>query len=325
MARNKSYHFDEETCSFVEVPKSRKRFWLQLGAMGILVVVLASGVTWGLDGVVKTPEELALFDENQALQRQLRSVDKRIDTMSEELQKLQNMDQGFYRTLLNAAETSEDVMQVGVGGTDPYPEFNRFSTSTSTILNRTATKIDQLERQILLQNESYRELTSLAESHEVQLSEMPAILPVNGKITSGFGSRFHPVLKITRPHPGLDFHAPMGTPVFATGNGVIEEATSGAGLGRYVKMEHATAGYVTVYAHLSRIAPGIRKGKSIKRGEVIGYSGNTGLSEAPHLHYEVRDLTGRSLNPLFFLAPSMTPAAYEQLLKEAENTTFLFD
>ncbi|NQV72743.1 M23 family metallopeptidase [bacterium] len=325
MAANKFYHFDEETYSFVEVPVSRKRHWARLGWMALFAVILASGVTWGLDGIVKTPEELALLDENQALQRQLRSVNSRIDNVTEELEKLQSMDQDFYRTLLNAGETSDDVLQVGVGGSDPYPEFNRFSTSTSTILTRTATKIDQLERQILLQNESYRELASLAEAHEIQLAEMPAILPVNGRITSGYGSRFHPVLKITRPHPGLDFHAPVGTPVYATGDGVIEEATSGAGLGRYVKIEHATAGYVTVYAHLSRIAPGLKKGKSIKRGDVIGYSGNSGLSEAPHLHYEVRDLSGRSLNPLFFLAPSMTPAAYEQLLKDAESTTLLFD
>jgi murein DD-endopeptidase MepM/ murein hydrolase activator NlpD len=325
MAANKFYHFDEETYSFVEVPVSPKRRWVRLGWMALFAIILASAVTWGLDGIVKTPEELALLDENQALQRQLRSVNKRIDNVTEELEKLQSMDQEFYRTLLNAGETSEYVLQVGVGGSDPYPEFSRFSTSTSTILSRTATKIDQLERQILLQNESYRELASLAEAHEIQLREMPAILPVNGRITSGYGSRFHPVLKITRPHPGLDFHAPIGTPVYATGDGVIEEATSGAGLGRYVKIEHATAGYVTVYAHLSRIAPGLKKGKSVKRGDVIGYSGNSGLSEAPHLHYEVRDLSGRTMNPLFFLAPSMTPAAYEQLLKDAESTTLLFD
>ena len=325
MAANKFYHFDEETYSFVEVPVSPKRRWVRLGWMALFAIILASAVTWGLDGIVKTPEELALLDENQALQRQLRSVNKRIDNVTEELEKLQSMDQEFYRTLLNAGETSEYVLQVGVGGSDPYPEFSRFSTSTSTILSRTATKIDQLERQILLQNESYRELASLAQAHEIQLREMPAILPVNGRITSGYGSRFHPVLKITRPHPGLDFHAPIGTPVYATGDGVIEEATSGAGLGRYVKIEHATAGYVTVYAHLSRIAPGLKKGKSVKRGDVIGYSGNSGLSEAPHLHYEVRDLSGRTMNPLFFLAPSMTPAAYEQLLKDAESTTLLFD
>ena len=126
-------------------------------------------------------------------------------------------------------------------------------------------------------------------------------------------------------HPGLDFHAPVGTPIYATGDGVIDQARSGSGLGRYVKVLHETAGYLTVYAHMSKIAPGIREGRTIKRGDLIGDSGNTGLSEAPHLHYEVRDLDGNQLNPIHFLAPSMTPAEYERLLAQAESTTFIFD
>ena len=325
MAEKKTYHFDEQSCSFVEVQKSRKRLIVHFSLAAIFAVVLASVITWGLDTVVKSPEELALLVENQTLQRQLRSVDKRIDTASEELARLQNLDQEFYRTLLNANETSSDVLQVGVGGSDPYPEFSRFSTSTSTILTRTALKIDKLERQILFQNESYRELAALTEAHKVQFEEMPAILPVNGAITSGYGSRFHPVLKITRQHPGIDLHASVGTPIYATGNGVIQTATSGGGLGRYIKIEHSTAEYVTVYAHLSKFAPNIRTGKTVKRGDLIGYSGNTGLTQSPHLHYEIRDLQGRSLNPLLFLAPSMTPSAYEKLVREAENTTLLFD
>ncbi len=325
MAEKKTYHFDEQSCSFVEVQKSHKRLIVHFSLAAIFAVVLASVITWGLDTVVKSPEELALLVENQTLQRQLRSVDKRIDTASEELARLQNLDQEFYRTLLNANETSSDVLQVGVGGSDPYPEFSRFSTSTSTILTRTALKIDKLERQILFQNESYRELAALTEAHKVQFEEMPAILPVNGVITSGYGSRFHPVLKITRQHPGIDLHASVGTPIYATGNGVIQTATSGGGLGRYIKVEHSTAGYVTVYAHLSKFAPNIRTGKTVKRGDLIGYSGNSGLTQSPHLHYEIRDLQGRSLNPLLFLAPSMTPSAYEKLVREAENTTLLFD
>lgn len=325
MSGKKIYQFNDESCSFVEVHKSRKRLYVHMGYMSLFALALATLITFGLDSIVKSPEEIALLDENQALQRQLRSVSKQIDTVSEELAKLQTTDQEFYRTLLNANETSEDVLQAGVGGSDPYPEFSRFSMSTSTILTRTASKIDQLERQILLQNESYRELASLTEAHKVQFEEMPAIVPVNGAITSGYGTRFHPVLKISRQHPGLDFHAAVGTPIYATGNGQIAEATSGSGLGRYIKIKHRTAGYVTVYAHLSRIAPNIHVGKQVKRGELIGHSGNTGLTESPHLHYEIRDLEGRSLNPLFFLAPSMTPAAYQKLLKEAENTTLLFD
>ncbi len=325
MSKTRTYTFDEQTCSFIEVQESKIRIAYWALAIGLFALVAASVVTWGFDQVIQTPQELALQDENEALQRQLRSVTGRIDVVTDELALLQNMDKEFYRTLLNAGDLSEDVLQVGVGGSDPYPEFSRFSVPTSSLLTETASKIDRLERQLLLQNESYRELAGLAASQQVELNEMPAILPVNGRITSGFGIRFHPVLKISRMHPGLDFHAPVGTPVYATGDGIILEAKSGAGLGRYIKVKHETAGYITVFAHLSKIETGIRKGRAVNRGDLIGYSGNTGLSEAPHLHYEVRDLQNRKLNPLFFFAPSVTPAEYERLLAQSENTTLIFD
>lgn len=325
MPKKNTYIFDNESCSFVEVVDSRRKIFVRVSAILLIGLVVAATLTWGLDQVVQSPQEVALLDENEALQRQLESVNKRIDTVTGDLMAIRDTDQDLYRVLLNARQISDDVAQVGIGGSDPYPEFSRFGSTTSDILTENASKIDHLERLLLLQNDSYRELKGLAASHSIQLSQMPAIQPVNGRITSGFGIRFHPVLKVSRMHPGLDFHAPVGSPVFATGDGIIKDAKSGGGLGRFVKVEHKTAGYVTVYAHLSKIAPGIRRGNKIKRGDLLGYSGNTGLSEAPHLHYEVRDLDGKSLNPIYFLAPSVTPAEYERLLKEAESTTFLFD
>jgi len=245
--------------------------------------------------------------------------------VAKDLMEIRETDEELYRVLLNAQGISDDVAQVGIGGTDPYPQFNRFSESASELLTDNAAKIDRLERLLMLQSSSYRELTELAEEHEEQLRQMPAIQPVNGRITSGYGIRFHPVLKVRRMHPGLDFHAPVGTPIYATGDGVIKEARAGGGLGRYVKVLHETAGYLTVFAHMSEIVPGLRAGQSVQRGDLLGYSGNTGLSEAPHLHYEVRDLDGNQLNPLHFLAPSMTPSEYERLLQEAERTTLIFD
>jgi murein DD-endopeptidase MepM/ murein hydrolase activator NlpD len=116
-----------------------------------------------------------------------------------------------------------------------------------------------------------------------------------------------------------------GTPVVSTGDGIIRQVGRDAGLGNMVKVEHPAAGYITVYGHLSKVAPGIRRGKKVKRGELIAYSGNTGLTSGPHLHYEVRDMNGKSLNPIFFLAPSMTPAAYQKLLAETERTTISLD
>jgi len=325
MSKKRTYTFDNESCSFVEVEHSPLRYVKRTGFIVAFALVAAAIATWGLDNVVQSPQELALMDENAALQQQLLSVNKRIESVTEDLMDIRDTDQDLYRVLLNAQGISDDIAQVGVGGTDPYPEFNRFSTATAGILSQNAEQIDRLERMMILQNDSYRELTQLAASHQTQLTEMPAIQPVNGRITSGFGIRFHPVLKVSRMHPGLDFHAPVGTPIYATGDGVIKDAKSGSGLGRFVKIEHPTAGYLTVYGHMSKIAQGIRPGKAVKRGDLIGYSGNTGLSEAPHLHYEVRDLEGNQLNPIYFLAPSVTPAEYERLLKEAESTTLLFD
>lgn len=325
MPEKRTYTFDNETCSFVEVvtspwDRARKYGWLTLFAL-----VMGTVITLGLDRVIDTPEELALIDENRALQQQLASVGERLDHVTQDLMRIRETDEELYRVLLNAQGISDDVAQVGVGGSNPYPEFSRFSEPTARVLTENAEKIDRLERLLMLQSSSYRELTDLAEEHQVQLQEMPAIQPVNGRITSAFGIRFHPVLKVRRMHPGLDFHAPVGSPIYATGDGVVEEARSGGGLGRYVKILHETAGYMTVYGHMSKIAPGLRAGQSIKRGDLIGYSGNTGLSEAPHLHYEVRDLDGNQLNPIHFLAPSLTPAEYEKLLAEAESTTLIFD
>lgn len=325
MSEKRTYIFDNESCSFVEVETSpwdriRRTAWI-----GFAALMVATAALVGLDRVINTPEELALLDENQALQQQLESVNRRLDNVTEDLMAIRETDEELYRVLLNTQGISDDVVQVGVGGSNPYPEFSRFSASASEVLTSNAEKIDRLERLLMLQSSSYRELTDLAEEHEEQLRQMPAIQPVNGRITSGYGIRFHPVLKVRRMHPGLDFHAPVGTPVYATGDGVIKEAKIGGGLGRYVKVLHETAGYVTVFAHLSEIAAGARAGRSVKRGDLIGYSGNTGLSEAPHLHYEVRDLDGNQLNPLHFLAPSMTPSEYERLLQEADQTTLIFD
>ncbi|MDE2995792.1 MAG: M23 family metallopeptidase [Bacteroidota bacterium] len=325
MPEKRLYTFDNESCSFVEVvttpwERARKYAWLALFAL-----LVGAAATLTLDRVIDTPEELALLDENRALHQQLTSVGDRLDAVTQDLMDIRETDEELYRVLLNAQGISDDVAQVGVGGSNPYPEFSRFSEPTARVLTDNAGKIDRLERLLMLQSSSYRELTDLAEEHQDQLREMPAIQPVNGRITSGFGIRFHPVLKVRRMHPGLDFHAPVGTPIYSTGDGVIDQARSGSGLGRYVKVLHETAGYLTVYAHMSKIAPGIREGRTIKRGDLIGYSGNTGLSEAPHLHYEVRDLDGNQLNPIHFLAPSMTPAEYERLLAQAESTTFIFD
>ena len=325
MPNNRYYHYDHETCSFVEVKPKRTRLYAQLTAVAVGALVLTALFTLVLDRVMESPQELALQEENQALQQQLDLAGQRIDDFAAELQELSATDQTLYRLLLQADPISEDVRQVGVGGTDPYEQFDRFSVSTTELLKKTTQQLDQLERQFSLQNTSYRELTKLARDHEQWLNQMPAIMPANGRVTSFFGMRNHPILKIRKLHTGVDIPVLRGTPVYVTGDGIVEKAGYTSGYGRRVLIRHPIAGYKTLYAHLSKIPSHITPGRIVKRGEQIALSGNTGLSMAPHVHYEVQDLDGRKLNPIRFFAPSMTPQQYKTLLAEAKNSTVALD
>lgn len=325
MAKHRYYYYDSESCSFVELKSRRRRFKLQVFGIVAIAMVLALGLTWGMDHLVETPQELALRAENEALQQQLARFDARMATVSEQLQELSEKDQELYRSLFQADPIPEDVRQVGVGGTDAYASFGRFSPSAASLLRSTAQRLDRLELQAGLQSDSYRELLGYADKYQQHLDEMPVIIPSDGRVISGFGMRHHPILKVSRMHYGVDINVNTGTPVMAAGDGVVIEAGRGNGFGNYVKIEHKNAGYVTLYAHLRSFEKGLRKGKKVSRGDVIAYSGNTGLSKSPHLHYEVHDLEGRALNPIYFLAPSMTPSAYRKIMEEAENTTVIFD
>ncbi len=326
MAKNRYYYYDENTFSFVELKPKRSRIIKRSALVLLVSLVLAGVISWGMDKVIGTPQELALIEENAVLQEQLTHVRERMRDFSAELSMLSQSDQNLYRTILQADPIPEDVLMMGVGGSDTYEHFDRFSPNTTDQLKATAELLDELERKVSLQNQSYRELASLAEKRSDWLVQMPAILPANGRVTSGFGMRFHPLLKVRRMHAGIDILLPIGSPVHATGDGVILETGKSAGLGTYVKVQHPATGYYTVYGHLNEIPKGIKRGKKVKRGEQIGMSGNTGLSTAPHLHYEVRDSkTRKPYNPIYLFLPSMTPEQYQEMFAELEANTSSLD
>ncbi len=318
MKRGKRYYYDPEACVFVELQPSRKERVVKATAFGLLSFLLAGLFMLGLDRLFTTPQELALESENQALREHLSSIGDRMRAVQTELAELSESDQSLYRAVLQATPISEDIRRAGVGGTDAYLAFTGFSRKTASLLRESAQRIDELERQISLQSASYRELAVVAEEHNRQLEEMPAILPADGPVVSGYGMRRHPILKIVRPHRGVDILVPTNSNVVAPGDGVVKEVGRGGGLGKFVRLSHPSIGYVTTYAHLSEIPAGIQRGRRVKRGDIIGKSGNTGLSKAPHLHYEVRDEDGRPYNPIYFFAPSMTPVEYEKLLAESQ-------
>ena len=316
-----NYYFDPETCTFVEVETSYKRYVKQAATLLGIALVLAAGITWMIDKYwFGTPEEIALRSENQVLQEQLAQATERMDVLSGELDQLAATDRELYRTLLQAEPISDDVRRVGIGGSDPYESYDRFNGETASLLRQTSQTLDQLERQMNLQSESFRTLTEEAEERERYLAELPALIPSEGPIVSGYGKRFHPILKVRKMHAGIDVLVRPGTPVMAPASGIVRRVGNSPTYGKYIDIRHPGSGYMTRFAHLSEFTSGMRRGLRIERGDTIALSGNSGRSTGPHLHYEVRDLrTKRTLNPVYFFAPDMTPDRYQELLSMTER------
>jgi murein DD-endopeptidase MepM/ murein hydrolase activator NlpD len=320
MNQDQKYYYDPESCSFVEIERTWTDYAIHAAQIVGLAVILAGLATWTIDVYwVTTPEEQSLKVENRALERQLDRVSGRMSTLTSQLDTLAKRDERLYRRLFQMEPISDDVRQVGVGGSDPYKEFDRMGEDASSLLKKTAQKLDKLERQMSLQGASYEELTEIAKERSERLVQLPAIRPTNGPIVSGYGMRQHPVLKVRKMHSGVDFLVRPGTPVVSTGDGQVRRATFSPAYGNFVEIRHPEAGYFTRYAHLSEVADDIRRGTTVKRGDTIGYSGNTGRSTGPHLHYEVHSLSGRALDPMRFFVPDMSPKSYHELEKRTQE------
>lgn len=319
---NRFYYYDHQTCSFVEATPSRREWLLKGLAVVSLAVVLAAVGVGVLSTVVATPAEVAQRDEIQALRQQLTQANTQLGTFSEELADLAETDRELYRTVLHADPTSAEAFEMGVGGAEDA-RFNRYATPTRDLLRETDRTMDRLSRQVEHQSRSYEQLRTLAGQRDATLRQHPAILPVrDGRLTSGFGMRFHPVLRVSRMHAGVDFAVPVGTPVYATGDGTVSFSGDKGGYGTVLEIDHPLAGKRTRYAHLLRPAAGIRTGSAVQRGQVVAYSGNSGLSTAPHLHYEVIKIDdGSPLDPVRTFVPGVTPAQYRDLVQAARQPT----
>lgn len=324
MPKNKYYYYDHEACTFLEVQPDRHKTLLQSAFVIALAFVLAGAGMWVVYETSSTPKELALQQENEALQQQLAANGERFADLSERLDHLAATDRDLYRTVFQADPISEEVRQVGVGGA-AETEFDGFSEAASSLLRENSSALDKLERQMNLQRESYAELMDLARERAETIPQMPAILPTSGALTSGFGMRFHPIHRVRKMHAGVDFLVNTGTPIYATGDGIVQVAGVSSGYGKNIRIRHPKAKRTTLYAHLSRFADGIRPGTRVKRGDVIGYSGNTGLSTSPHLHYEIRGANGAPINPVYSFAPGVQPSEYQELVRAAESANAPLD
>ena len=324
MPQNSYYYYDHEACTFVEVQPDRTRWLARGGLVVALALVFATVGVWFVASANLSPTELAQQQEIEELRDQLTAANTHLTSFSDQLQALAEHDRELYRTVFEAEPISEDAFALGVGGAR-NDDFDRDSAPTATLLRNTSATFDRLGRQLQLQSRSYEELERLARSRQAEIRQQPASLPLRGaRLTSGFGMRRHPILRTVRMHAGVDFPTPVGTPVYATADGEVDFVGTRGGYGNVVEVRHPLANRLTRYAHLSR--PVVEAGEPVSRGQLIAYSGHTGLSTAPHLHYEVRRLADdEALNPVATFVPGVSAREYQELLEAAQLETASFD
>lgn len=306
MALKNYYYFDESNCEFIPVEYNTLERVIYTACLYILFGVVFSGIGISLlSSSVGTPAEIALQAENNALLNHMDKTKEKIRNLDKQLNQLAQVDNEMYRSVLGMEPIPYDERQAGTGGADIYSDYDIYSQETAEILKWTSENLESIERGINIQKLSFEEIKEYYNTNKEKMKHIPAIKPVKGILLSGFGMRYHPVLGYNRKHEGLDFRANVGDQVFATGDGVVKFAGMKGTYGRLIIIKHGF-GYETRYAHLSSISKGIRPGAKITRGDLIGFSGKSGLVEGPHLHYEVYR-NNRTVDPINYLFADTTP------------------
>ncbi len=268
-----------------------------------------------------SPNERSLLGENDKLRAEITKMGTEVDQMSEALSNIQERDAYAHRVVFEMDPIDENIWNGGIGGHDRYKEYRQLKYSGET-LAKIKEKSDRLRQQLLLQSNSLDTILTAAKNKKDMLAAIPAIKPVrsdklarNVKLLSGFGYRIHPIYKVKKMHAGIDFTAPRGTPIQATGKGKVVKVGRGSGYGLRVIIDHGF-GYQTLYAHMDRID--VKVGDQLNRGQKIGIVGSTGASTAPHCHYEVMH-KGTKVNPIQFVTDGLSPEEYQELVRLSET------
>ena len=305
------YYYDSENLAYTKI-KTRKRakfgyallFLLASALFGFLVFVLLLNTPY-----FETPKDRLQAREIENLKLQYAILNKKLDEIDDVTEALENRDNNIDRVYFNKTEIPDSIRKAGFRDSKRYKDLEGYNNS-QLVLNTTK-RIDRLSKELAIQSKSLDEILKLASTKGNLLLAIPAIQPVRNenlkRMASGFGYRTDPFTKVRKMQNGMDFTANTGTPVYATGDGVVERAdNSASGFGNHVVIRHGF-GYESLYAHLSKY--NCRAGQHVKRGDVIGYVGSTGRSEGPHCHYEVHK-DGKVVNPLNFYYGNISAVEY---------------
>ncbi|NBC82146.1 MAG: peptidoglycan DD-metalloendopeptidase family protein [Bacteroidetes bacterium] len=318
------YKFNPESLSYNKIELSPKQRLFRSLTYIIASVFVAMLLNFAYGLFFDTPKEKGLKREINELLAQYDILNKRLAQLEIVLDDMQQRDDNIYRTIFSAEPIPKSLRDAGFGGSNRYAELE--SMDNSDIVVNTATRLDKITKQVYVQSISYDEIVDLAENKEKLLKSVPAIQPVSNsdlrRTASGWGYRLHPIYKIRKFHYGMDFTAPTGTEIYATGDGVIKDTDrSKRGYGNKVVIDHGY-GYQSLYAHMQDF--NVRQGQKVKRGDVIGYVGNTGLSTAPHLHYEVI-VNGKKVNPVNYYFNDLSPAEFDRMIELSNKAGQSFD
>lgn len=310
------YFYNTHSLRFekIEVP-------LRVKLLRVFGFIAASIVTAALifiiaGRLIDSPETKLLRLQNEDLKDNYAMLQERTKQLEMQMQELEDRDNGVYRSIFES-DPIPDSARVKDMEVKKEVKLVQSMGETDLVKNMTL-QLNNLSLRLAYQQKSYNEIDGMVKNKEKLLAAIPAIQPVSNKnlkrIASGFGSRIDPIYKIGKFHAGLDFTAPLGTPIYATADGVVKTANFNAGgYGNHVVINHGY-GYETLYGHMVRIKA--RQGQIVKRGEVIGYVGSTGKSTGPHCHYEVHK-GGTPVNPIYYFYNDLTPEQFDRMLKLA--------
>lgn len=323
MAKEK-YFFNPATLKYERIQKPfikilGKVFLYLSGALVFAVFILFMAYSF-----FDSPKEKLLKRELEQMTFHYQILNDKLDHLMLVLEDIQDRDDNIYRVIFEAEPIPGDVRKAGFGGADRYAKLEGYRNSD--ILIETTQKLDKITSQLVVQSKSFDEVFEMAKNKSEFLASMPAIQPINNKdlkrLSSFFGYRMDPFYKVMKFHEGVDFSAPVGTEIYATGNGeVVKIVKSKRAYGNNVLIDHGF-GFQTFYSHCDEIL--VTKGQMVKRGQVIATVGNTGKSTAPHLHYEVRK-NGRPIDPINYFFNDITPEEYELILERSEKPSQSMD
>jgi murein DD-endopeptidase MepM/ murein hydrolase activator NlpD len=262
--------------------------------------------------------------ENRQYELQFKLMNERLEKLQVVLNDMADRDDNIYRVIFESEPIPSEARKAGYGGTDRYKDLEGYRNSD--ILTQTAKKLDQITAKMYVQTKSFDEVYEMAKNKSRLIASIPAIQPVSNldlrRLSSYFGYRTDPYYKVMKFHEGVDFSAPIGTDIYATGDGVvITSERSKGGYGNQIIIDHGF-GYKTMYAHLQAFK--VRAGEQVKRGQVIGKIGSTGKSTSPHCHYEVWK-NNKPVDPINYFFNDLTAQQYEEILILSQSPSQTMD